>query len=151
MTIYECKVFDKHGKLKRIISQEEATDSFWGNADFDYDIMDLEAPIVTAKTQQRNQNNKFHGKRIPSREITCVVCRKKLLVLTWNQIACSKECKDILDVKRRKNISIAKRVIVECRLCGKPFETPRVKRIYCQDPCTRNLWKKEQRKKGIKC
>jgi hypothetical protein len=140
--MYEVRIFDGKGKLKRVVPKEEVQEMYWNNADFGYDLLDLESPVVTARSMQgHGRGNPYKGKRVPRIKITCAYCKIEKLVVNWNQIACSAECKVKFDKQRKKE---ARKVMNKiCKVCGLPFSTTYSQTIYCQSPCTVKDWRKK--------
>ena len=150
--MFECKILNKDGKIKRIISGEEAQKLFWDNANYDYEESSEgidDTGYDTATPRKLRKRRSLNGDRVPTIKLACVFCKKETMVFAWNQITCSKKCKADLDSRRRKKEMDKRTVTRTCTLCLKSFNTTYPKRLFCQEPCDKNLWRKSLTKKYI--
>jgi len=120
--IYDIKVFDKHGNLKKIID---------GHKDFQKIYCASDAPVATVKgtfvcmycnitVEQtrtskvtcgsracRNKHARSYHKKKQARSIKCRICNTKVETRQYKQVTCSKECS--VENNRRTSIAGARR------------------------------------------
>ena len=93
---YECKVYDKNGKLKRVLRKSELTKSSKdlfnqsSTKKITTFINRLKEPALETKKETR-----FYNK-------TCVVCEKEFHPRHPNSKYCSHECQKSLYLNRKK-------------------------------------------------
>ena len=94
---YECKIYDKKGKLVRVVSGKKIdlkSDQILFNQPSTKKAISL---IRTFKDPRKESahNTKFYDKR-------CVVCAKEFHPRSPNAKYCSHECQKALQLKKRK-------------------------------------------------
>ncbi len=93
---YECKVYDKNGKLKKILRESQLTKSsekFFNQSStkkISSFINKFKEPPI-----EENTNTKFYNK-------ICVVCQKEFNPRHPNSKYCSHECQKILYLSKKK-------------------------------------------------
>ena len=100
---YECKIYDKKGKLVRVVSGKKIdlkSDQILFNQPSTKKAISL---IRTFKDPRKESahNTKFYDKR-------CVVCAKEFHPRSPNAKYCSHECQKTLQLKNRKRELIKK-------------------------------------------
>ena len=85
--IFECRIFNPNGKLKRIISPEECTAHFYRDVD----------GIRFDSLKPKLNSEKW------SKKINCIICGDKVTVFSKRGIKCKKKaCKEGLRKLREK-------------------------------------------------
>jgi len=93
---YECRVYDKNGKLKKILKESQLTKS---SKDFFNQPSTKKVSSFINKFKEpaveKNTETKFYNK-------ICVVCQKEFHPRHPNSKYCSHECQKILYLARKK-------------------------------------------------
>ena len=157
MPIEECRIYGPDGKLKKVISPEEASKLHWESATFDcllntpkYRHKFIEHIEQNYVCEKCNKEFKAIEERAfcynPCQDVkekltrpdpslgktSCKLCKKAFMPNTRRQIYCNNPC--ITQMDKRKQIRIGK--TRHCKQCNKVFKTEG-KRKYCYEPCTR--------------
>ena len=94
---YECRIYDKVGKLVRVVSGKKIdskSDQILFNQPSTKKAIALIRTFKDPKIESAN-NTKFYNKK-------CVVCAKEFHPMSPNAKYCSHECQKTLQLKNRK-------------------------------------------------
>jgi len=93
---YECKVYDKNGKLKKIVKESQLAKN--GKEIFNQRSTKKITSFINSfkdPTVEINKNTKFYNK-------VCVVCKKEFHPRHPNSKYCSHECQKSLYLEKKK-------------------------------------------------
>jgi hypothetical protein len=136
MGIEECKVFDKDGKLKEIISKEKCSEHFWEN--------DIVFGTVSARAKNAEKAFQHHEQQ----NYVCLKCNdlfKAKEPRTYCHTPCTDPAEKLVKFKKEHHL-------IYCKLCEKAFMPINTRQIYCNNPCiSRSKRRYDLLKKSIKC